>query len=325
MKLLIGITYDLRVDYLAKGYSEEDTAELDSEETIQSIKKVLEEDGHKVELVGGISNLVLSLASGKKWDLIFNIAEGLKGFSREARIPALLEAYDIPYTFSDPLTLTMCLHKGIAKKIVKESGVLTPKFRVIEEVNDALDIDFDPPYFLKPIAEGTGKGINKASIVYNNEELLPVVNNLLMRYNQPVLLEEMLTGREFTVGIVGTGKKAKVIGVMEILVNKEKSIEGYSYFTKQNYSEIVRYQKVDQDVYDKCGKVALAAWKALSGRDGGRIDIMFDKDENAHFIEANPLAGLNPIHSDLPILAKLHGIEYSELIKRIVESAIERI
>jgi len=323
--MLIGITYDLRVDYLAKGYSEEETAELDSEETIKAIEEVLVEEGYEVELVGGISSLVLSLAAGKKWDLIFNIAEGLTGFSREARIPALLEAYDIPYTFSDPLTLTMCLHKGIAKKIVKDSNILTPKFRVIEDINDILNIDFKPPYFLKPIAEGTGKGISKTSIVHKEEELLPVVNNLLMRYNQPVLLEAMLTGREFTVGIVGTGKKARVVGVMEILVNKEKSTEGYSYFTKQNYSEIVKYQKVDKDVYDKCEKLALAAWKALNGRDGGRIDLMYDNEGNANFIEANPLAGLNPNHSDLPILANLYGLTYKNLIKEILDSALERV
>lgn len=322
--VLIGITYDLKVDYLAKGYTEEETAELDSEDTIKAIEKVLLEEGYEVELVGGISNLVLSLAAGKRWDLVFNIAEGLKGFSREARIPALLEAYDILYTFSDPLTLTMCLHKGIAKKIVKESGILTPKFQVIEDISDIENVTFTPPYFLKPVAEGTGKGINKTSIIYDREELIPVVNNLLMRYKQPVLLEEMLSGREFTVGVIGTGKKAKVLGVMEIQVNKQKSFEGYSYFTKQNYSEIVKYSKVDTEIFDKCSEIALASWRALGGRDGGRIDIMFDEKNTAYFIEANPLAGLNPVHSDLPILAKLHEIEYHQLIKLIVKSALER-
>lgn len=320
----IGLTYDLKVDYLAKGYTEEETAELDSEDTIKAIEEVLMREGYEVELIGGISNLVLNLAAGKKWDLIFNIAEGLEGFSREARIPALLEAYDILYTFSDPLTLTMCLHKGIAKKIVKESGILTPKFEIIEDINDIENITFDPPYFLKPVAEGTGKGINSTSIINDKEELVPVINNLLMRYKQPVLLEEMLSGREFTVGVIGTGKKARVLGVMEIHVNKQRSFEGYSYFTKQNYSEIVKYSKVDKEVYNKCCKVAISSWKALGGRDGGRIDIIFDENNRANFIEANPLAGLHPTDSDLPILAKLHGIDYHQLISLIVKSALER-
>lgn len=322
--MVIGITYDLKVDYLAKGYSEEETAEFDSEETIVAIETALLEAGFETERIGGISNLVLSLANGKRWDLVFNIAEGLSGFSREGRIPSLLEAYDIAYTFSDPLTLTMCLHKGIAKKIVKESNIMTPKFMVIEDISDIENIVFKPPYFIKPVAEGTGKGIDKSSIIKNEIELLPAVNNLLIKYKQPVLIEELLTGREFTVGIIGTAKRAKVLGVMEIIIDKQESVEGYSYLTKQNYSEIVKYEEVGKKDYDKCSEVALAAWRALGGRDGGRIDIMFDKENRANFIEANPLAGLHPIHSDLPILAKMQGIEYNQLIKMIIESARER-
>src|SRR5690554_3471671 len=169
--MLIGITYDLKVEYLAKGLSDEETAEFDSEDTINAIAEALTKQGHVVEKIGGISSLVLALSNNKKWDLVFNIAEGLKGFSREARIPALLDAYDMPYTFSDPLTLTMCLHKGITKKIIRDAGLKTPNFVVIEDINDIENINFTPPYFIKPIAEGTSKGIGYTSIINNRDDL----------------------------------------------------------------------------------------------------------------------------------------------------------
>jgi D-alanine-D-alanine ligase len=323
--MLIGITYDLKVEYLAKGLSDEETAELDSEDTINAIVEALKKQGHAVEKIGGISSLVLALSNNKKWDLVFNIAEGLKGFSREARIPALLDAYDIPYTFSDPLTLTMCLHKGITKKIIRDAGLKTPKFVVIEDINDIEDINFAPPYFIKPIAEGTSKGIDYTSIINYRDDLFTHVNLMLEKYKQPVLIEELMIGREFTVGIIGTGKQAKAIGTIEIIVDKSKIAEGYSYEAKQKYLETVRYVRVEEDIALRCQELAIKAWRALGGRDCGRIDIMLDSNDEPNFIEANPLAGLNPVHSDLPILAKLYGYSYENLINMIVESASKRI
>src|SRR6201996_8263928 len=132
----IGVTYDLRSDYLALGYSEEETAEFDAEETIAAVCDALNGLGHAPIRIGGIRPLTKALAEGQCWDAVFNICEGLKGVSREAQVPALLEAFDIPYVFSDPLTLALTLDKAMTKRVVRDAGVPTPDFAVIESMAD---------------------------------------------------------------------------------------------------------------------------------------------------------------------------------------------
>ncbi len=128
----IGMTYDLRDDYLAEGYGEEETAEFDHPATIAAIEGALRDLGYETDRIGHIRALAKRLIAGERWDLIFNIAEGLRGFGREAQVPALLDAYDIPYTFSDPLILTLTLHKGMTKRVIRDLGIPTPDFAVIE-------------------------------------------------------------------------------------------------------------------------------------------------------------------------------------------------
>src|SRR5581483_5078997 len=126
----IGVTYDLRSDYLAMGYGEEETAEFDSEITINAICDALTGLGWRVERIGNVRRLVEALGAGKRWDAVFNFCEGLKGVSREAQVPALLEAFDIPYVFSDPLTLALTLDKAMTKRVVRDAGVPTADFAV---------------------------------------------------------------------------------------------------------------------------------------------------------------------------------------------------
>ena len=153
----IGLTYDLRSEYLAMGYSEEATAEFDREETVDGIESALQRLGHATERIGHIRRLVERLAEGRRWDLVFNIAEGLNGIGREAQVPALLDAYGIPYTFSDPLVLGVCLHKGLTKLVVRDAGVPTPDFALVERPEDLARVGLPFPVFAKPVAEGTGK------------------------------------------------------------------------------------------------------------------------------------------------------------------------
>src|ERR1700733_4643037 len=163
----IGVTYDLRSDYLALGYGEEETAEFDAEETIAAICDALSGLGHTPERIGGIRPLTEKLAAGARWDAVFNICEGLKGVAREAQVPALLEAYDIPYVFSDPLTLALCLDKALTKRVLRDAGVPTADFAVIESQADIDAIQLPFPLFLKPVAEGSGKGVDVRSHVEN--------------------------------------------------------------------------------------------------------------------------------------------------------------
>ena len=205
----IGITYDLRDDYLALGFSDEETAEFDRIDTIEAIESALQGMGFETDRIGNIRSLIKRLASGDRWDMVFNIAEGLKGFGREAQVPALLDAYEIPYTFSDALVLALTLHKGMTKRVIRDLGIPTPDFAVIEAASDLDQVNLAFPLFAKPVAEGTGKGISAASKIGSQEELRSVCEDLLRRFNQPVLIETYLPGKEFTAGIVGTGKSAR--------------------------------------------------------------------------------------------------------------------
>jgi D-alanine-D-alanine ligase len=317
----VGLTYDLKDDYLARGYDSETCAEFDSPETIDAIEAFLKSCGCKTERIGNIESLAQALVSGKRWDLVFNIAEGLHGRGREAQVPALLDAYQVPYVFSDPLVLSLTLDKALTKRVVRDAGIATAQFWVAES-GSALPLSPPFPLFAKPVAEGTGKGITPQSLVKNEKELQQTVAHLHSHFGQPVLIEHYLPGREFTVGITGTGANARVIGVMEILLLNNADGCGYTYDNKKYYEERVRYKLVDDSEAVQAAEVALAAWNILQCRDGGRIDIRSDANHTPHFLEVNPLAGLHPVLGDLVILSKLAGVAYSDLLKRIFDSAL---
>jgi D-alanine-D-alanine ligase len=324
----IGLTYDLRSEYLALGYSEDETAEFDRDETIQGIESALQRLGHETDRIGHVKRLVERLAQGHRWDLVFNIAEGLNGIGREAQVPALLDAYFIPYTFSDPLVMSLTLHKGLTKRVVRDAGIPTCAFATVASPQEAADVRFAPPYFIKPMAEGTGKGVSSQSIVRRRKDLPDACARLLEVYRQPVLVERYLPGREFTVGVTGTGPKARILGTMEVLLLPAAEPGVYSYHNKENSEELVRYRLMrpqEDHLTAAVEDIALSAWRSLGCRDAGRLDLRCDAKGRPQFMEVNPLAGLHPEHSDLPIICSLVGVAFDSLVARIVESAAERI
>ena len=321
----VGITYDLQEYYLNHGMSEEDAAEFDRPDTIEGIEKALRNLGYETDRIGNIFELTQRLVSRDCWDMVFNIAEGVKGFAREAQIPALLDAYGIPYTFSDPMVLALTLHKGMTKHVIRDIGVPTPDFMVINRLKDLEKCGMAFPVFAKPVAEGTGKGIGSDSKIKDSKGLLEACRWILETFKQPVILESFLPGREFTVGITGTGDTAVSTGVMEVLLQEGADPDSYSYANKKHYETRVKYRLASDPEALKAAETALAAWCGLGCRDGGRIDLRSDENGIPMFLEVNPLAGLNPEISDLPILCGMSGISYQELIKRIMESALERI
>lgn len=323
--MLVGLTYDLRRDYLALGFSEEAVAEFDSSATIEAIDNALQILGFETDRVGHLGNLVNRLAQGQKWDLVFNIAEGLRGFGRESQVPALLDYYGVPYTFSDPLTMALTLHKGMAKRVVRDSGVPTPEFAVVENDSQALGLELPFPLFAKPVAEGTGLGVTPASKISDRDQLLSVCRSLLLRHRQPVLVETFLPGREFTVGILGTGDEARSIAVMEVELLETAEDEVYSYLNKEECESRVRYTLAKDSQASRAAAVALQAYRALGCRDAGRVDLRCDAEGQPQFMEVNPLAGMHPEHSDLPILCTLAGMSYLDLIREIVDSACRRL
>ncbi|NOT00308.1 MAG: D-alanine--D-alanine ligase [Phycisphaerales bacterium] len=322
--MLVGLAYDLRSDYLAEGFSDEETAEFDRPDTIDAIENELRDMGCQTDRIGHLRHMVGRLAGGDRWDLVFTIAEGMYGLAREAQVPALLDAYTIPYVFSDPLVMALTLHKGVTKRVVRDLGIPTADFAVVDRMDDVRRIDLPFPLFAKPVAEGTAKGINAKSKIRNRDELEQVCRRLLGDFKQPVLVETFLGGREFTVGIVGTGDAARCIGTLEVELLDGAEPDAYTYVNKERCEELVRYVLVDNELSRRSEEISLAVWRGLNCRDAGRVDVRADSNGEIHFLEVNPLAGLHPKHSDLPILCTQAGIPYRDLIRMIMESVVAR-
>jgi D-alanine-D-alanine ligase len=324
----IGLIYDLRSDYLAAGYDELETAEFDREDTIDALETAIRGLGHTTDRIGNVRRLIERLARGNRWDLVFNIAEGLNGIGREAQVPAILDVYNIPYTFSDPLVMSLTLHKGMTKRVIRDAKIPTSDFWVVEKEGDERLVAFPPPYFIKPVAEGTGKGVSPHSILHHRRDLASACAAMGHTYNQPVLVERYLSGREFTVGIIGTGADAEVLGTIEVILLAGAEAGVYSYVNKERCEELVQYRSVrssEEPLIQKTEDIALNAWQVLGCRDAGRVDIRCDEAGQPHFLEINPLAGLHPDHSDLPIICKEIPLSYEVLIERILASALKRI
>lgn len=317
----IGLTYDLRSWYLDRGYSMEDTAEFDKQDTIDALDQALVRMGFETDQIGNCFQLIDALSAGKRWDLVFNIAEGLYGDGRESVVPSILDQYRIPYVFSGPVVLGISLNKYLTRLIVSSAGVPVSPGMLISQPQDIEKCNLEYPLFIKPVSEGTGKGITEKNLVGSRQELRELAEYLLDRFSQPALVEEYLPGREFTVGIIGTDDEAVAIGGMEIECRDKLP---YSVQFKENYEIFCKYIPMAQEFADECKGVALDVWKALGGHDAGRVDVKADRNGRMCFMEVNPLAGLHPIHSDLPILAGMTGINYQTLIEMIMKSALKR-
>ena len=323
--MIVGLTCDLRTEYLKQGYKEDDIAEFDSEETLAALENAIRSLGHQTEYIGNAYTLFSKLSAGRKWDLVFNIAEGISGRFRESQVPCLLDMYGINYTFSDPLASALTLDKSLAKRTVRDFGVPTAGFEVVTCDEDIGNISMTYPVFAKPIAEGTGKGIDKNSVIRSPEQLSQICRCLLSRFKQPVLVEEFLPGREFTVAVLGSGSQARVLGVMEIKILNDVKDNVYSYDAKERCEELVQYLPYRKGpLSGQLEQLAIKSYKALQCRDAARIDFRCNEKGEPYFLEINPLPGLHPTHSDLPMIATQEGMSYIELIKAIIESALSR-
>ena len=327
MTLKVGITYNLKKDFSQRENQPIDLLEeFDSEETIDAIREVLESEGHEVIKLGGDRGLIDRVRQGPI-DIVFNIAEGLEGRNREAHIPALLEFLSIPYTGSDPLTLSLTLDKAMAKRVVMSQNIPTPRFKKIEKMNDLDGLDLHYPLFIKLCYEGSSKGVRLDSKILDPRSLGEKTRNLLETYGSPVLVEEFVKGPEFTVGVLGNDDPF-VLGVMQIEIKgnpPEESI--YSLEIKREWEEKVRYHcppSIDQNLLKKIEEVALRSYRALECRDVSRVDIRVGEDRTPYFLEINPLPGLSPVYGDLVIMARSMGWDYARLVKTIFHQALKR-
>jgi len=329
----IGISYNLKQEFALGSTDPEDRyEEYDSEATVDAIAAALEANGHRpVKLGGGRPFIERVLA--KAPDLVFNIAEGTGTTrSREAQVPAVLEALGIPYTHSDPLTLAVTLDKGVAKRLVASHGLPTPRFVVCERADQAdraRDAGLAFPVMAKPLYEGSSIGIRRSSRIEDLAGLREHLGRLLKDYGQPVLVEEFLAGPEFTIGVLGNGAEARVIAVMEIVPRKARPEEFiYSLEVKRNYLEEVEYRVPPQrpvEVLRELERVALGCYRALGCRDISRVDLRMGADGIPKFLEVNPLPGVHPVTGDLCIMSGRVGLSYNDLIGGIVTAAQRRL
>lgn len=320
--LRIGLAHNVkRIDPTT---GDDTDAEFDAPTTINAIKAALESLGHEVVLIEARPELARTLHQ-MDLDLVFNIAEGLRGRNREAQVPALLELLDIPYTGSDPTTLCLTLDKGLSKRIVAAAGVRTARAWVASPGAAPQDLRF--PVIVKPNAEGSSKGISSTSVVHDAETLEAVLQAQTRRYSSSPLVEEYLPGREFTVALLG--KEPRVLPAMEIVFDEGAGDHPvYSFEHKIDADPSVRFvcpAELDDELGEALREAAATCFRALGCRDVARIDFRLDADGVPNFIECNPLPGLSPGFSDICVIAEKAGYSYEELIAAIVEPAIERL
>lgn len=314
----IALLYDDK-DAVSAGGPADAAAEYDNRDTIDSLLDAIRAGGNEAAELH-LDDTLFDALKKIKPDLVFNIAEGIRGRCRESLGPAVLEHMDVPYTGSDGLTLALSLDKGLSKTIALSYQVPTPDFAVIENLADVEDICVDFPAFVKPNGEGSSMGIRKSSRVENERELKKQVAWILEEYNQPCLVEEFIPGREFCVGLLGN-EPAEMLPVVE--VTSPGGFYSYEYKSR-HVKELTCPADIDKQLEEKLKKLGRSIYSIFKCRDFARIDFKLDADGKPLFLELNPLPGLSPEYSIYPHQAAAAGIGYEQLINRIIESAMRR-
>ncbi len=321
----VGLIFNIKRIKPAYGGKNDEEAEFDSPTTIVAITEAIRSFGHEVVPLEATPELPSMIRPGFI-DVVFNIAEGLRGRSRESQVPALLDLCEIPYTGSDPTTMVLTLDKGLAKRIVRQAGVPTPNWFVLRSGEDKIAHDLRYPVVVKPIAEGSSKGVLAKSVAENETQLRDAANALGERYSDGVIVEEFLPGREFTVALLGE-HEIRVLPPMEIVFRADLHHPIYTFDHKLNYNDEVHYEvpaNVDAALLQQIEKVAKGAFIALGCRDIARIDVRLDARGVVNFIECNPLPGLTPKWSDLCMMTQAIGMDYTTLIGEILAPALRR-
>lgn len=303
-------------------------AEFDTPRTLAALTGAMTALGHTVEAFPFGPELVPRFAE-LPGDLIFSIAENLGGVAREAWVPALCDLYHRHYAFSGVLANALTLHKELAKSVMRGAGIPTPAGQVLADPDAPLDpqpaLHF--PLFVKPLHEGSGKGISPQSLVHDAAELKAQVTRLLDAYHQPVLVEPYLAGREFTIGVIGNHEPD--IYLMEL--DFQRLPEGHKFYThhiKDHDPEAPIFTAppdIPAALHEHLCGIARRIQQVFELRDGFRFDLRCDAAGNPFVLEVNPLPGLTPGYSDLPRMTALYGVPYEQLIGGILTAAGERI
>ncbi|NHI93909.1 MAG: ATP-grasp domain-containing protein [Candidatus Lokiarchaeota archaeon] len=329
--VVVGFTYNIE-KAPDSGEEKDKYAEFDSEDTINHIISALESTGHKVIPIEANKDLLSKLLQHNV-DIIFNIAEGTQNSEgREAIFPGIFEFLNIPYVGSDPLTLALGLDKPSAKKIWMESGVLTAKFKILTKLEEIEGLDLNYPLIVKPAHEGTSKGIFNDSYVENIDQLKNIVKKRLEQYSQPLIVEEFIDGREFTVTVIGNSEPYEILPPVEISFDTiPKEARAFcSYEVKTIWDDpnsTVCPAKITKNQEKKLKEMALRAYKAIGCRDFGRVDLRLNKNDDPYILEINPLPGMSyspEVNHSMIKAAKAAGYEYNKYIIRLLNEGIKR-
>ncbi|HMH25606.1 MAG TPA: hypothetical protein VK542_03370 [Gemmatimonadaceae bacterium] len=321
---------------IAELIARDEFAEWDSPTTIAAVETALSRLGKVVRLEAK-EDFPERLRQANP-DIVFNIAEGFHGVNRESHVPAICEFYGIPYSGSDPFTLTLCLDKARTKETLTFHGIPTPRFAVVERVEDlrAVTERLAFPLFVKPLHEGSSKGITDANLCFDRGHLSRQTAFLLENYRQPVLVEEYLPGKEFTCAVVGNGDEAVVLPIvgMNFETLPKGALPIYSFDAKfvwdrpENPLDIFQCPaRITRELQASIERVTLDAFRVLGCRDWARIDVRLDASGKPNVLEVNPLPGILPDPADnscLPKAARAAGIGYEELIQNCLKYAAAR-
>ncbi len=320
-------------DTSSRNHTDDEFAEWDSSETIGAVEHALSGLGEVVRLEANAE--FPERLRAERPDIVFNMAEGLRGVNRESHVPAMCEFFEIPYSGSDPFTLSLCLDKARAKECLAYHGIPTAPFRVLHDASTHPgSLAF--PVFVKPVHEGSSKGITERNYCRTASEMRDQVAFLLDRYRQPVLVEQFLTGAEFTCAVLGNGNETHVLPIvgMNFDVLPSGSLPVYGFEAKWLWDrpdeplEIFECPaRIDEALRDTIERVVLAAYHALGCRDWSRIDVRLDAAGVPNVVEVNPLPGILPNPADnscFPKAARAAGVSYDELIQTCVRHAADR-
>ncbi|MDD4953538.1 MAG: ATP-grasp domain-containing protein [Candidatus Omnitrophica bacterium] len=323
----IGLTYDLKTDYQFKeGDPADANAEFDAPSTVEVVTKTIEANGFRVKRIGSISKLLEEMNS-LDVDMVFNISEGSTiGRNRESQVPILLEMLGIPFVGSDALTLGMTLDKIMAKKIFIYEGVPTPKFFEVKSIDELADTDHCKfPMIVKPRFEGSSKGLSEKSRVEDMDGLKRQVELVTKIYKQPALVEEFISGTEFTVAVVGN-EDAEALPVVQVKIDGDLNLGDRFYTFARISSDRLEYvcpAPISKELEKKMKDYALKAYHALDCRDFGRVDFRVDKDGNPYVLEINPLPSLST-EDVFMLISKVTGTTYEKMVGRIINNAFKR-
>lgn len=322
----VGLTYDLKTDCMPKDGEPHDlNAEFDHPLTIVVVANAIEAQGFQVKRIGNVSNLLENL-NNLDVDIVFNLSEGLYGRNRESQVPILLEMAGIPFVGGDALTLALTLDKIMAKKIFIAEKIPTPKFFEVKSSCELVNLNhFKFPLIVKPRFEGSSKGLTDKSRVENLAELKGQVEHIVNNYNQPALIEDFISGEEFTVAIVGNDP-AQVLPIVQVKIEGKLKLNNMFYTFERINSDRLEYVcpvSINKKLYNRISELALKTYKAVECRDFGRVDFRVDEKGNPYVLEINPLPSLST-EDVFMLTAKTIGITYEEMIGKILRSALTR-